>query len=374
MDSVTQACLGAAIGGVVMPRLGRRALLLGAALGTLPDLDVVIDYGDAVANYTRHRGFSHSLIVLTGVATLFAGLTRLWPRARRVASGWHWWWLFTLCLLTHPLLDAFTTYGTQLLWPIPMSPISWHSLFIIDPLYTVPLLIGVIVFAIRPGAARTPPHEAAARAVSARSTRAYKTLAAMLALSCVYIAFSQAALALVENRLKPVLAASGMSDDPILVQPAPLTTLLWRVSVIHDGSAYEGWVSLFDGEAPPTLAPWPLGNRWKATALETQDGQRLAWFSGPFVHYAMQRQGTTETLLATDIRLGIPGTHPFVFALAQRSGLDDGDRWQPVSEARMSQGRPDGAVLKRLVQRIVDPSVTPIAAPAESSRTASLGH
>lgn len=356
MDSVTQACLGAAIGGVVMPRLGRRALLLGAALGTLPDLDVVIDYGDAIANYTRHRSFSHSLIVLTGVATLLAGLTRLWPRARRAASGWHWWWLFMLCLLTHPLLDAFTTYGTQLLWPIPMRPISWHSLFIIDPLYTVPLLIGVIVFAIRPG-----------------TTRAYPSLAAMLALSCLYIAFSQAALALVEKRLQPVLAASGMGDDPVLIQPAPLTTLLWRVTVIHDGSAYEGWVSLFDGDAPPTLTPWPLGDRWKATALQTQDGQRLGWFSGPFLHYDVRREGDSETLLATDIRLGIPGTHPFVFALARRGGLDD-DRWQPISEARMSQGRPDGAVLQRLIQRIIDPTVTPIAAPTESSHTASLGH
>ncbi|BBI59475.1 hypothetical protein HSBAA_07810 [Vreelandella sulfidaeris] len=73
MDSVTQAVLGAAIGGAVLGRrLGRKAILIGAVLGTLPDLDVALDYGDAVANVTEHRGFSHSLFVLTGLATLLA--------------------------------------------------------------------------------------------------------------------------------------------------------------------------------------------------------------------------------------------------------------------------------------------------------------
>ena len=70
MDSMTQAALGAAIGGAVLGRrLGRKAILLGAVVGTLPDLDVIIDYGDAVANVTQHRGFSHSLFVLAGLGT-----------------------------------------------------------------------------------------------------------------------------------------------------------------------------------------------------------------------------------------------------------------------------------------------------------------
>ena len=77
MDSITQAVLGASIQGALLGRWqGRKALLYGAMLGTLPDLDVVIDYGDAVADMTFHRGFSHSLFVLTGVALLLTWLTR----------------------------------------------------------------------------------------------------------------------------------------------------------------------------------------------------------------------------------------------------------------------------------------------------------
>ena len=52
-----------------------------------------------------------------------------------------WFWAIPLALVTHPLLDAFTVYGTQLLWPLPMRPVMWSSVFIIDPLYTFSLLI-----------------------------------------------------------------------------------------------------------------------------------------------------------------------------------------------------------------------------------------
>src|SRR5210317_1878261 len=122
MDSVTQAVLGAAIGGAIAPAGQRRkALLAGAALGTLPDLDVLIDYGDAVENFTYHRGFSHSLFVLPPVALLL------------------WLAFIGLALITHPMLDAHTAYGTQLLWPLDSPPVMWASLFIIDPLFTLPM-------------------------------------------------------------------------------------------------------------------------------------------------------------------------------------------------------------------------------------------
>ena len=340
MDSLTQAGLGAAVAGVVMPRLGRRALVLGAALGTLPDLDVLIDYGDAVANFTRHRGFSHSLPVLTGVATLFAWLASRWRRSRQIATFGHWWALFALCLLTHPILDAFTTYGTQLLWPLPMKPVSWDNLSIIDPAYTLPLLIGVIAFAMRP-------------------TR-HRLLAAMLALSCVYIVFSFAAQAYVASRVNAALADRGLADAPVLIQPAPLTTLLWRVTVVADDHALEGWVSLFDGDAPVELDPWPLGARWREIAMAMPDGRRLAWFCGPFLRYRVQRTASGEELLATDIRLLVPGAHPFVFAIAQR-GADGG--WQAMRGERRANDSIDVATLKRLASRIVSPAVEPVPAP-----------
>jgi len=113
MDSLSQVVLGASVGGAVMGRtLGRSALLVGALLGTLPDLDVLIDYGDAVANFTEHRGFSHSLLVLLPASLLLAWGLQRW---RPAITLWHWWAFTGLCLLTHPLLDAFTTYDPPVL-------------------------------------------------------------------------------------------------------------------------------------------------------------------------------------------------------------------------------------------------------------------
>jgi len=97
MDSLSQLTLGAAVTVAVM---GKRvplwqAALAGAVAGTLPDLDVFIDHGDAIRNMTLHRTESHALLWLTLVAPLLAG----WWLARRAAgstgapgaspSGWH---------------------------------------------------------------------------------------------------------------------------------------------------------------------------------------------------------------------------------------------------------------------------------------------
>ena len=158
MDSITQAVLGASIQGAMLGRWqGRKALLYGAMLGTLPDLDVVIDYGDAVADMTFHRGFSHSLFVLTGLALLLTWLVRRF-RYNPDYSSQRLFLTLWLVLITHPLLDSFTSYGTQLFWPLMPIPTAWSTIFIIDPMYTVPLILAVslgLLSGLRDKSART---------------------------------------------------------------------------------------------------------------------------------------------------------------------------------------------------------------------------
>lgn len=329
MDSLTQACLGAAVGGVILGRrVGRKALLAGAALGTLPDLDVVLDYGDAVANYTHHRGFSHSLWVLEALATLLAFVcARTWRR--QGIPFRRWWAFFSACLLTHPLLDAFTTYGTQLWWPLPVPPVSWHSIFIIDPLYTLPLLVTV--------------------AIALFGGRRTGMLAWGLALSSLYLAFGLLAMSLVDGRLAPVLAEQRLEEAPRLVQPTPFNTLLWRVTVVDGGDYYEGLVGLFD-DHPPRLRRFTRGGSLETPALATAAGQRLQWFAGPFLAYRRQPQGQDEALVAVDLRLGLPGYYPFRFALAERTR---DDAWHPVPSRLMPAPRFEGDTLWRLLRRIV---------------------
>jgi inner membrane protein len=288
MDSITQAALGASLAGAVGGKtLGRSSLLIGAALGTLPDLDVVIDYGTAIANFSQHRGFSHSLLVLFPLSVLLAWLLYRW----RPALGYQRWLLLTgLVLITHPLLDSFTTYGTQIFWPLA-GPVAISSIFIIDPIYTLPLLAGVLVFLVRsPGT----------RAVTVG-----------LAISTLYLGWTLAAQQMISSRVDPALAEAGLKDAPRLVQPMPFNTLLWRVTAQNDDQRVEIITGFLDGDSPVRLQFFPRRPDLAAVAKSSAEARRLEWFTDGFVAYGLNG----ETLTATDIRLGIPGAYPFVFTL-----------------------------------------------------------
>lgn len=333
MDSITQAALGAAVGGAVLGRrLGRKAVLIGAVLGTLPDLDVVIDYGDAVANVTEHRGFSHSLFVLAGLATALALLSARFAPVRDISLG-RWWAFFALCLLTHPLLDALTTYGTQLWWPLDVPPVAYPIVFIIDPLYTLPLLAGIGVALVTGNGRRGP--------------------AWGLALASVYLMLAFGAKQLVEHRIEPILADRGLAEAPRLVQPTPFNTLLWRVTVVSDDEHHELLVGVLDGDTPPLVETYRRGAELEAAALESERGQRLDWFAGPFLRYEARELDGRETLVATDLRLGLPGFYPFAFTLATR----EGDGWQEVtvSEQLSAPSRGTREALSRLAGRAMTP-------------------
>src|SRR5688500_5168415 len=146
MDSLTQIVLGAAVAAAITPAAHRRAALLaGAALGTLPDLDSLILLPltrDPVTLMTVPRRFSHSLFVLPLLGALLWWLFRRFGHGRVAHAPRRWFWAIQLALITHPLLDAFTVYGTQLWWPLRPPPAMWSSVFIIDPAYTLWLIAG----------------------------------------------------------------------------------------------------------------------------------------------------------------------------------------------------------------------------------------
>ena len=149
MDSLTQIVLGGAVAAAIAPPGHRRAALLaGAALGTLPDLDALwlgFTAADPVATMVDHRSFSHSLLVLPWVAALIWWGFRRFGKGRVAQAPVRWFWAIQLALVTHPLLDALTVYGTQLWWPLRPHPAMGSSVFIIDPAYTAWLLLGCVL-------------------------------------------------------------------------------------------------------------------------------------------------------------------------------------------------------------------------------------
>src|SRR5690606_27072308 len=141
----TQIVLGAAVAEVVAgKKLGYRALLWGAIGGTIPDLDVIGGFFMGEVAYVNfHRGFSHSLVFGFILGPLLGWLVSRsqWSQGQ---SFWLWSQVFFWTIFTHPLLDSFTSYGTQLFLPFSDYRVELNTIFIIDPAYTLPMLAGLI--------------------------------------------------------------------------------------------------------------------------------------------------------------------------------------------------------------------------------------
>ena len=311
MDSLTQITLGACVAAAcVPPGQRRKAALLGAALGTVPDLDVFLDYGGPVANFTMHRGFSHSLLVLAPIgALLWLALRSFWPPVREAPQ--RWFAAIFLALLTHPLLDAHTAYGTQLFWPSGSTPVSWATIFIIDPLYTLPLLAGMIAVLIRP--------------VSQVSGR---WLMVGLVWSMLYLGWSWFAQTLVAANARQSLHAQGVAEARLFVSPAPLTTLLWRVVARTQQGYYEGLDSVVANDGPIEFTFYPSEDRILAAALpHVPAAQRLQWFAGGFVGASVEN----DTLVLSDLRMGNHPDYVFRHAVARRGN----PHWEAIEPERL---------------------------------------
>jgi len=144
MDSLTQAALGAAVGEAVLgKKIGHKAAILGAIGGTIPDLDVLLTpFFTDFQNISIHRGYSHSILFCLLGAFLFAYILSKIKWTKEVSYRKLWFFSF-LALFTHVLLDAFTSFGTQLFLPFTDWRVSFDSISIIDPVYTIPLIWGV---------------------------------------------------------------------------------------------------------------------------------------------------------------------------------------------------------------------------------------
>lgn len=307
MDSITQAALGAAVGTAVMGRSRPlwQAALGGALIGTLPDLDVFMDKGDPVRDMVLHRAETHALFWQALASPLFAWILAWLSGTRELFA--RWWVMVVLTLFTHVLLDTLTIYGTRVWLPFSDQPVGLGSLFIIDPLYTLPLLFGLGLALAGRGPAR----------------RRWNT--AGLVLSTLYAGWSVAAQAHVTGMVHDTPEAEGLTPAQVLVTPTPFNTLLWRIVLLRPDHYEEGFYSLLDGPADP-LQPVQFERfpRYRELDRKTADFEAATMirrFSKGF--YALADDGRHITI--TDLRMGQHPYYAFSFVVAQH-------RSKPVSE------------------------------------------
>ncbi len=299
MDSVTQIALGAAVAEATIGRkVGNRAILWGAIAGTLPDLDVFVPLGDVVRDFTYHRSASHSLFVLALVTPLLVWLiTRIHRDTRALRNRW----LLTVYLVfaTHVLLDSLTAYGTRIFWPLPLPPVSLSTIFIIDPTYTLPLLIGVI----------------AALVMSRRSDRGHLVNRYALVLSSIYLAWTLVAKTIVTENFERALRDQGIEYRDIFSTPAPFNTLLWRAVVTDEKGYYEAWYSLLEDDNGIRFSHHPSRQDLLGEIADHWPVRQLQWFSRGF-YSVSERNGD---IVISDLRMGFEPDYAFQFKVGEIS-------------------------------------------------------
>lgn len=298
MDSVTQFALGAVIGAVTLgPRIGpRKAIIIGGLMGTVPDLDTFLPSDDPVSSFTSHRGASHSLIIQALVTPLFAEpLVRFFKSLRdhRIRT----YLAIYLIFATHALIDAMTIYGTRLLYPIIDTPFGVGSIFIIDPLYTLPLVL--IVFWGLASSMYTPQ----------LATWAKRALVVSTAYMLISIPLQQMA----EAKATRVLQDRGISPERILTVAAPFTTLYFKTVAI-DGNRYINlYSSVLGGDDAVTAYIHPRRADLISCLSTNQRFQELAGFNKGIYSLAT----VDDEVVMSDLRMGLSPNYVFRFAIAE---------------------------------------------------------
>ena len=297
MDSLTQICLGAAVGEAYLgKKVGNKAILWGAILGTVPDLDVLFKpLYPFVEGLVMHRGLSHSLIFFVLSAPIFGWLIhKIHPKAASVKK---WAWFSFWVMFTHAILDCFTSWGTQLFWPHPMR-VAWNNIFVADLAYTLPLLICLIwlMFKRKDSTTRTRLNHIG------------------LTLSSFYMILTFVNKGAADSVFASSLKENNISYADFSTRPTPLNTILWNAMAEGEDYFYSGYYSLLADDHSIQWDSIPKNHDLLSAHSDNEDWKDLILFSGG--EYALEKT-ESDTILIHDLRFGkmqFPdGTSDFVF-------------------------------------------------------------
>ena len=294
MDSLTQIILGAAVGEAVLgKKIGNKAMLYGAIAGTIPDLDIFSSYfTDTVNAISIHRGFTHSIVFAVLFAFIFGWLVTKYESYKNLKG---WFWLFFWAFFTHSLLDAHTTWGTQLFWPFDMR-LAFKTIFVIDPLYTVPFLVFLIL--------------ALFQKRTSKKRQFYNTMGLLISSTYLVLTFFLKGVAF--NQFKAALKSQNIDYLEIDTRPSPLNTILWSANVATEDAYLLANYSFFDTQ-PITFEKYPKNHHLLGNLIQNKKvKQMIAISEGWFTINKKE-----DTLYFNDLRFGLLSLEPkaenFVF-------------------------------------------------------------
>jgi inner membrane protein len=245
------------------------------------------------------------------------------------ATAKEWSWLFWWALVTHPLLDCHTTWGTQLFWPFPWK-IAYNNIFVVDPAYTVPFLICVVIVLFLE---RTDPRR--------RWINGFG-----LVLSSAYMALTLVTKSIAHTRIEDSLVRQDIAYNTISTRPAPFNTILWTANVDRGDHYALAYHSMLDTKPEvefvhvarnlALLGPWADHDKVRRLVQLTEG------------NYVIQMRN--DTLLFCDLRFGQIGEpapdKPFVFSYAL---IPEGEDLRVV---QIPSPRPDGQRMREWMSEL----------------------
>ena len=368
MDSLTQVVLGAAVGEAVLgKKIGNRAILWGAIAGTIPDLDVAANaFLSPVDALAFHRGITHSFVFsilgaltfgwilhimyrfkhhkyvaaicwallllsvvgavvlndtvsivnsVTGIILLALGVYFIYFRYNRrgyskpdEVTVREWQWLFFWSLVTHPILDCFTTYGTQMLLPFSDYRIGFNNISVADPLYTVPFMLFLIA------------------AMFFKKENKWRRILniAGITISSLYMSLTFYNKTKVNEIFMSSLQAEGIRYNRYMTTPTILNNVLWYGVAESDSAYHYGHYSFFDKEKSFKLNSLPKDEQIRNRFKDDRTLDVLKWFSNDYYNLTLTEE---KKFLLEDLRFGtfrtsVQDSEKFVFRFSLRQGSD----------------------------------------------------
>ena len=269
MDPISQGALGGVLpASVWKPKQFRVAVLLGAIAGMAPDLDVLIQSdADPLLFLEYHRQFTHALLFIPIGALLVAAIA--YPFTRRILEFKHAYLACILGYATHGFLDACTTYGTQLLWPFTDYRVSWNFLSVLDPAFTLPLLVLLIIAIIK------------------RSR-----ISAWIGIAWVVAYLSLGAIQherAVQHTLHVAKELGHEQITKLSAKPTIVNLVAWRGVYLHEGTFHThgihvGWTAKHCGSASAPQVDIGLHFPWlDPSSQQAKDLERFRWFSKDYL-------------------------------------------------------------------------------------------
>lgn len=266
MDPLSQAVVGATVTQALSSKRQSQlvASIAGMLSGMAADIDVVFRSStDPLLFLEFHRQFTHSLAFIPIGGLISAVL--LYPFMRRHISFKALTLFTTLGYATHGLLDACTSYGTQLFWPFSNTRIAWDIIAIIDPLFTIPLLLLIL-----------------AGMITKRG--GFTKLGLVYGLLYLGLGVFQHQRAL--TALTDLSAQRGHAPERITAKPTIGNLILWKLVYEFDGEYYVDAVRLgteqryFEGHSLAKLKPKQFSD---FSPLQQKDVERFRWFSDGYL-------------------------------------------------------------------------------------------